>query len=332
MIRLCTYEDRKHCFIGVKLLVLSLARYCPNAELAFWCPELSDVQAAWLARQPNVQVRVEPALGVSGWDIKPTLLRRTIDEGGKEAIWIDSDIVVTGDILPMLSELDPDIFLATEEMRHAPEPQGSRMRTTALGLELGRELGVTVNSCVLRATGRHVALLEDWTARLSSHEYREAQRRPFHWRPIHLRSDQDVLTGLLGSREYAVTRLRLLRSGSDIASCMDNIGYPTLDRVKNLFRGLPIFVHAQGRKPWEDPQPLSAELSPYSHVARSYWHLVDEPMAWTVPRSRVARVLDRMSLGDPNLRGLPFAMIREAQWLLWGRRGYHRGLAKRLGQ
>ena len=69
-------------------------------------------------------------------------------------------------------------------------------------------------------------------------------------------------------------------------------------------------------KPWNPSPALSVEISPYTWVAARYYDEVEEPMDWTRPRSRAAKLLHLLFLGEPNLRGIPLAFIREARLYL----------------
>src|SRR3712207_4014819 len=112
----------------------------------------------------------------------------------------------------------------------------------------GRRLPATANTSVLRVTPHHTGLLEEWRSLLRSTEYQSAQLRPWDERPTHLMGDQDVLTALLSSADFADVPVRMLRRDVDIAHCFGSAGYLPLQRVRAVVRGqrLPPLVHAQG--------------------------------------------------------------------------------------
>lgn len=307
-----TYEDRPAAWIGLKLLSLSLQRSSPEVRLRVWGLPTGAPITGWMARRPGVVLREEVPMSLGGWDVKPWILGRVLREGASQAVWIDGDIIVNGDLNQLLDTVPTSCFLATEEPLHSEEVQGSGPRLGALGLTPGRPILRTVNSCFVRAKSEHLRLLDTWQTSMQDERYREAQRKPFLERPLGCRGDQDVLTGLLGSREFQDTAFHLLREGSEIAQCMHTLGFRTLARIRATFRGLPPLIHAQGEKPWDDNVSVSTQLSPYARLAADLASLVpEEPMEWTQPRSQVARLLDVMFLRHHSLRGLPLTMVRE---------------------
>jgi len=310
-----TYEDRPACWLGVKLLALSLARHLPNARLGVWGLPSDGEMRNWFDQQDNVDVKFGGLAHVSGWDVKPSVLLTALSAGEDPAYWIDADIILAGDLESTLQKI-PDLSLvATEETLFAEEPQGSGTRIEDLGLTSGRHLSRTVNTCFMRVGGHHSALLDRWRDILASPPYRSAQGLPFALRPLGFRSDQDVLTALLSSEDFARVEIHLLKEGYDIAQCMHSLGYRASARLRSLVSGLPPLIHAQGEKPWGADASLSTQLSPYCSLAASYRHdtLADESMDWTRPQSPVARLLDHIALGHPALRGLPLSLLREIQ-------------------
>ncbi|MGI9628544.1 MAG: hypothetical protein ACR2QM_17045, partial [Longimicrobiales bacterium] len=292
-----------------------------EVTLRVWGPASAPSFRSWAAKQPNLIMRPGP-IESSGWNIKPTILSTCLSEGAAEAIWIDADVIVARDFRERVRGIEPTALIATEEPHMVPEKHGSVLRTKGLGLEVGRALPVTINSCFLRVTPSHMALLDHWRRVLESSDYAVAQTTTFLDRPLWFGSDQDVLTGLLGAREHADLPLIQLRRGKDVAHCLHTLGYTTSERLSNAFFGLgPLLVHTQGVKPWSLPQPISTELSPYNVFARDLESEVEEELEWARPRTRVARVLDGIFRGNAHLRGLPLTLARELQWHVWeGRR------------
>ncbi len=332
---ICAHENRPADLTGVKLLTLSLADHCPDLQVDFSWTHTNTEFSRWLTGFPQVRVRETPELDGRGWNVKPALLLYLLDEGHREVVWLDSDVILDGDLRPLMSGLPPQTLVATEEPAWGAV-EGSAPRTLGWGLEPGRDLKRTANSCLLRVTREHRTLLQTWQQLLDSSEYREAQARPWHERPMHLIGDQDVLTALLGSRDFAHLPVRLLKRGTDIVQSFDASTYTMGERLGNGFSRLPPLVHAQRQKPWQlqtkpslarNPQQyyhfVFLELAPYTHVARRYRDLLGEPTEWMTVRTLPARVLRFITRGNVNLQSLPhLAATRAARPL---RRLFQRG-------
>lgn len=314
-----TYEDRPDCLIGLKILVRSLARHLPDARIRVWCPvgnPAFDAFRIWLGQQPNALPSPQQALPGTGWNVKPAVLLHELERGAGEAIWIDADIIVGADPRPLLAA-DDRTLLATEGMRWDESPRGTAQRTRAFGLPVGREIEGIVSSSIVRVTPAHIGLVREWARLLQSPEYVQWQDKPFWSRPSHALGDQDVLMALLGAAEFSWIPIRYIHTGRGIAHCFFSVGYTTTERLRNSFRGPPPFVHAPSPvKPWSPSPALSVEVSPYTWVAARYAHELEEPMDWTRPRSRAAKLLHLAFLGEPNLRGIPLAAVREARLYL----------------
>jgi hypothetical protein len=314
-----TYEDRPACLVGLKILVKSLAKHLPEARIRIWCPVDEPAFAdffGWLESQENVLPSPGRSLPGTGWNVKPSVLLYELDHGAEEAIWIDADIIL-GDDPRSLLQADRRTLIATEGMRWDETEHGTAKRTVALGLEVGRNIPGIVSSSIVRVTQEHRGLVAEWERVLASTDYLHWQERPFWERPAHAAGDQDVLMGLLGAQEYSWVPLKYIASGRGIAHCFFSVGYTTMERISNSFRGVPAFVHAPSpAKPWNDAPPLSVEISPYPWVAARYRNDIQEPMEWTRPRSTAGRLLHALFLGEPNLRGVPLSVIREGKLYL----------------
>lgn len=314
-----TYEDRPACLVGLKILVRSLARHLPAARIRIWCPvgepEFADF-LSWAETQENVLPFTGRALRGTGWNVKPSVLLYEFEQGAEEAIWIDSDIILGGDPRSFL-QADRCTLIATAGMRWDETEHGTARRTAALGLEVGRDIPGIVSSSIVRVTREHRGLLEAWARLLQAPEYLHWQKQPFWGRPAHAAGDQDVLMGLLGAAEFSWIPVKYIPSGRGIAHCFFSVGYTTMERLHNSFRGAPPFVHAPSPiKPWNAAPVLSVEISPYPWVAARYRDEIGDSMEWTHPRSTAGRLLHALFLGEPNLRGLPLSMIREAKLYL----------------
>lgn len=315
------YETRPSDMVGVKLLLLSLRRHHPDLRPVVILPNVTDVESAWLAEHTDATLRNDLASELSTWNVKPDVLGRLVDEQPDETfLWIDSDIVLHKPMPPVVFEGSPDDFVVAEEYRLARQP-GTKVRTRQWGYQEARRLNCTVNSCILRLTKTHKPLLAEWMRLTSLPEYQSVQKQDWRTRPLHMVGGQDILTGLLGSKEFAHIHLRWVRRGRDIAQCYESRGYPANERLANLFRGLPPFVHAQGEKPWrEHRSALSMDVAPLKYVARDYPEALGvaegELDGWTDPLTPTGRLVDRLLLGNPNLVGLPSTVAGEAKWLL----------------
>jgi hypothetical protein len=309
----CVYEDRADHTIGVKLLALSLLKFEPSWRIVFFSSAPPDHGESSLSELRNVTVRNDVPKRFSAWNVKPALLLKLLDEGNHEATWIDSDIVLTAPITPVLEQFPKEALVVTEEYRWGMKhgALGGPLRTRLWGLPVGRQLGFTVNSCFVRVNQDHAALLAEWMRLIDSPLYRAAQDADWAKRPTHMVGDQDALCALLGSTRFAQLECRALQSGVHVAQCFQQDGYSVHDRVTNWRRGrLPPLVHAQGTKPWTNHAHIPyLELSPYPVVAREL--LEDaEQASWLYPQSTSARVIDSVFNSDPNLRGILHAAAR----------------------
>lgn len=315
---LCAYEDRVETLVGLKLLILSLAEKCPGLKIHIYTPLHDSVFFSWIEKQPHAIIAELPETEHYGWDIKPSILLDMLNKGFDDVVWIDSDIIVNRDFRHTIESLSSETLLAVEEH---PFVMGNNnpKRTEYLGLKVGRIFARTINTCVLRITSFHRTLIQEWNRQLQRQDYREAQSQSFDDRPWFLGGDQDLLAGLLGSTDFLHIPVKQLKSGTDVAHCFCGYGYMVKDRIKNLFRGLPDLVHAQGPKPWELPDVLFSELSPYSSIALLYKNCLDEPASWLEIKTALACFLNTFAFGNPNLRDLPTTIFYEARarWIIY---------------
>ena len=327
----CIYEDRPECLIGVKLTVLSLARHCPDLLVIISCPQPEAGFCRWAEALPNVKLIIENDLAQVGWNVKPTILLRRLNEGHSNVFWIDSDIIVNRDFRQRLQHLEDNILVVTQEV-YWGQHQGGSHRTVAWGLKPGRILPITVNTGIIRVTKEHTELLKAWQTMLNHPTYVQAQRQPHYERPLHMVGDQEVLTALLGSVEFSYLPVEMLERGVDIAQCFGPAGYTPRERLRRLLngQGLPAFIHSMGRKPWDKHLfPLAIwssdeslnkrlrnyydrihlELSPYTSIARKYRDQIGEDTDWMDLKSIPARLLATLSVSNPTLQGFPLALL-----------------------
>jgi len=311
----CTFEDRPTDIIGLQLLVCSLAQHMPRVPIHVVCPVATPEFRAWLARFPQATLDEDQAGRGMGWDIKPHLLKRMLEAGHDHVVWMDSDIVVTRDFSDLLD--DAQSLVLTEE--YHVRRYGIVQRVTGWGLEYGRDIP-GLNTGMVSVRPVHRPLLERWIALMAKPDYQAARKLPLELREPHLLGDQDVLVGLLASREFSGMKLSVLRRGEKIIQHYGPAGYPPSERLRHLITGMPPLIHSQGHKPWRfaDVPSLWAdtkkyfvflylELSPYAHFARRHQHEIpDFPRCFAI-RSSLGRLSNALSFGQPSLRGFGHA-------------------------
>lgn len=287
-------------------------------------PKPSDGFRGWLvAGFPRARLVEELPAGAYSWNCKPHVLLPALESGYDEAVWLDSDLIVTRNPDPLFDRLDRRTLVGTEEPPSQPH-QGTAVRTAGWGLPLGKQYPWTMNSCVLRVSAAHVPLLRYWKGLLVEPSYAAAQARPLAERPVHLMSDQDVLNAVIGSADYEDLPVTRLRIGRDVIHCGGAVGYSMTARLGALFRRTPTFLHAIAGKPWFVMAPeyrashsrwftfyrrLLQETSPYVQVARRLQAEVGVPCQWLDAGSVLGRILQTAGLGHHALLGLPLTLL-----------------------
>jgi hypothetical protein len=318
---ICITEDRTREEIAVKLLLMSLARHCPNARIKLTYPPATPPFIEWLQRIPGCELSTARIAGSSGWNVKPYALLDLLAQGHDEVWWLDSDIIVEGDFTERYRGVPSDSLLVCEEALYGAYRDDGE-RTRGWGFPVARSLPYSLNTGVMRVSGAHVPLLNRWKDLLENDAYRAAQKDYWHKRPVHLMGDQDVLTALLGTEPFARLPIHVLQRGRDILQYFGFSAYTTRERLGNLLRGMPPFIHCQGWKPWSvlvgasqardfkaRLQNLYIELSPYSYAAEHYRDGLGEPLPWLENPSTAARIFRMLGLGRPALTGLPLAAL-----------------------
>lgn len=307
---ICTYEDRAINLVGLKLLVLSLQEHCPGQPMYIKCPIATPALTQWIGQFAHITLDRENDLAVTGYNVKPTLLKRCLNLGYDRVTWMDADILVHADFKPLIDGLDDDTFVAAQES-HWARHQGSAYRTQSWSLTHQRPLPGTINTCFMRVTEHHHSLLDHWHRLLTHEAYQEAQRKPAHLRPVHLMNDQDPLTALLGSQHFADLPVHLIQRGTQIIHHAAAAGYTVQERLHNALHGLPPLVHAMARKPWFPStgyDRIHLQLSTYTHLAQRYREQLDEEAPWMDVTAPLARLADYMTRSHPSLRALPLAV------------------------
>jgi len=321
----CIHEDRPEAMVGLKLLILSLQRHCPDLPVLVSTGQPTAPWRDWLDRQPNAQLLASPPSNAKGWNIKPSLLLHLLDLGHDEVIWLDSDLILSQDLRPLIGNASPETIIVTQEQYWGLYPGGT-IRTRLWGFPVGRGLPCTINSCVVRVTAAHRDLLLTWQELLAEAAYAQAQQiHPMHLRPIHMQGDQDVLTALLGAKPFSDCPVVFLKRGREIVQSIGPAGYTLGERFQNVGRGLPCLIHCVEPKPWALRSPSGCQqrlkayyersyldLCPYVWVARQYQDQLDEDLPGLQAQTWVGRLGRLLALGEPNLQGLPHAIIHSA--------------------
>jgi hypothetical protein len=244
-----------------------------------------------------------------------------MEEGFDEVIWIDSDIVVKEDIGRIFVDFRRDTIAVSEHTLGAPERDDrDGFRARSWGLPVGRVLPAAVSSGVLRVTKEHYHLMERWWELLKSEVYQNFQKKEWRHRPFHMLGDQDVLTALLTSEEFAQVPIYLLRRGQHIIQFDGVWGYTTAERMRNLLGDGPGFIHSGAGKPWSDQwiEPPSLreyikkvylDLSPYTLSVLEFRRELDCDTEWMEPHYVLSRILRMLGMGKLALSGLPMAVI-----------------------
>jgi hypothetical protein len=170
-----TYDDRASAIPGVELLARSLNRYSPSLELHIYSP--FDTIAERLSDVPRLKFIKTTDLVGRGWNAKPAILLRAFTTTGR-ALWLDTDVVVMGDVGSLIGRFDRDTFVVGQEFR-GTAGAGGRIRAQGYGLKPLRFLPYPVNSGSIIASTRHRRLLVEWSALLSDSGIK--RRNPDRW-------------------------------------------------------------------------------------------------------------------------------------------------------
>jgi hypothetical protein len=311
--RVCSYEDRLEAMDSLILMGESLCRSDADVSLHLTVPDAPASVHAWAEQRRQVILSTTRPEGVSGWDVKPLLLLQELDSGMNEALWLDTDMIVTCPISSVLAEFPRDALIVAEEWK------GGKIPVSQLwGLPSAGPIPV-LNACFTRATSTHRRLLERWLLMTRDPRYRDAQALPFERRPIHLAHDGWLLIALLESEEFRHLPLCYIRRGRHIAQCAGSSGYRSRHRLLDLFRGLPPLIHGVGRKPWEPAHASNrvqgylldsaTDVSPYVLAARAVANTLGMAPDWLEPRTTLGATLRTLSRGHPGMAGLPLAAL-----------------------
>jgi hypothetical protein len=313
-LRVCSYEDRPEAMDSVILMGESLCRVDPEVSLHLTIPDAPASVTAWAASRSQVVLSTTRPDGVTGWDVKPWLLLQELDAGRHEAIWLDTDIIVTRSISSLIAGFARESLIVTEDW---DRPQVIPV-CHLWGFPSSRPLR-RVNPCFLRATQAHGPLLARWLEMVRDPAYRQAQALPFERRPMHLLTCDWLLTAALESAEFGHISIERLRLGRHIAQCAGSSGYRPLHRLLDLFRGLPPLVHCIGRKPWQSSGglgrgqrfllDLATDVSPYVLASRRVAKDLGISPRWLDPRTAMGSLLRSVTACHPAMAGLPLSIL-----------------------
>lgn len=310
----CLYEDRPYQIPGIKILLLSLERHCPSWPIRLRFPDIPDSFRAWLQRFSQVSLYEERLPSWGSYNVKPSVLLDGLANGADTCLWLDTDILVNGN-LDFLAAVPPDTIVVTEDPWEYVG--GSTQRCATWGLNVGRSLPGPLNSSVVRVTDHHKVFLEAWRQVLLNESYIAEQAKPVLGRNQLLLSDQDALSALLASEEFATIPVVRLAHSKDILQHHGAGAYGLKHRWSNVKQGMPMLIHAMGSvKPWRMPDRPSffrsrrdyyertyLELSPYLHYARQYRSDLDENTSWLDVQTLTGRVGSTLAFSRPQLKG-----------------------------
>jgi len=310
----CLYEDRPQQVAGLKILLLSLARYCPSWPVRLRFPCIGSEFRIWLEQFPTLTLIEDPLLLSGSYDVKPTVLLDGLNSGASQCLWLDTDVLVNGS-LQFLEQTTPETVIVTQDPWEYSD--GATHRSETWGLTQGRSLPGPLNSAVVRVTEQHVGLIKAWQSILTTRRYMAEQAKPVGERNRHMLGDQDAISALLASAEFAQLPVRRLRHSAEILQHHGAGAYAIKQRWENFKHGLPPLVHAMGStKPWKMPinpnfriqardyyERVYLELSPYVHLARQYRALLGEPAEWLNIRTAAGIVSTLITFNRPVLKG-----------------------------
>ena len=322
----CLSEDRPGAETGLRLLVLSLGRFDPGVPVYLYRNNCTPSFKAWLAAIPGMHLLEHTPEGGFDWNCKPQAMLPLLDQGFGEVVWLDSDILVNGPIGRLLDSVPPEhLVMAQDSPASVVGDYTIASRTRAWDWTPRRELGMTLNTCILRITAHHVALMQRWRELLECERYRAQAALPIQHRKVGFISDQEVLTALLGADEFAAVPLRILRTGSELVHSAGPLSFSLGDRWRWITHGPPLALHATTGKPWNILRPafakdrrgrytqLAQELGPYVSAARSYRDQLEPGERDWLGFSTAAGCFFRaLGFGHSALRGLPLTVAATA--------------------
>jgi hypothetical protein len=320
----CLYEDRPTQVSGLKILLLTLDRYCPAWAIRLRFPGISDSFRTWLKRFSQVSLNEEKLLGSRSYNVKPAVLLDGLNSGTTTScLWLDTDVCVNRS-LEFIAAIPPEVVVVTQDPWEYSD--GSTHRSVTWGLKSGRSLPGPLNTAVVRVTQHHEPLLRAWQRAILTERYLDEQAKPTVQRDQHMLGDQDALSALLASREFSSIPVRRLMHPTEILQHQGAGAYGPFQRGLNVLHGMPPLIHAMGTvKPWNMPDRPSLfnslrdyyersylELSPYVHSARKFRAVLDEGVGWLDIHTLYGMAGTLMAFDRPSLKGLIQATLHRA--------------------
>ncbi len=312
--QVCLYEDRPRQVPGLKILLLTLRRFCPSWPVRLRFPAIPHSFRAWLRGFPQVELGEERLPASGSYNVKPSVLLDGLSAGAESCLWLDTDVLVNGS-LDFVAAVAPETMVVSQDPWEYGD--GSTHRCETMGLTAGRSLSGPINSALVRVTRRHEEFLRAWLGLVSTEVYLAEQAKPVERRNPHMLGDQDVLSALLASREFAAIPLRRLLHGREMLQHHGAGAYRPGLRWSNLVHGMPPLIHAMGTvKPWAMPERPGLwrsprdyyeraylELSPYVHFARRYRAELEEEAEWLEIRTLAGRFWTLTGANHPAIKG-----------------------------
>ena len=321
----CTFENRKSAFIAVKLLVLSVERHCRNFVFYIAVTEEEPELEAWLKRHaPHaVLIRLEPFMrGKSLKHVKAVLILELFRRGLTDVTWLDTDLLVLRDLESLLETVPDDTVLVSQEDTGYPFEFNERL-LSHYGLKPARELATHVNSCVIRVTTQHRALIERYLACLLDPLFVDQQSKSLAEKIHDFAFEQGILEMLLCSGSDSWQHnwpVEFIPQGPGIVQELGVTTYRLRNRLRNgLGIRKPWFVHVPGvAKPWNlDARSRSYRAaSVYSAFANKYRNQVEEDMSWVNSAGISSRIARLLSFGQPHWVGWGHCFAGKAWRLL----------------
>jgi len=313
-----TYEDRTSAVQGVEVLARSLLVHSPQMKIKVYSPleSLRDLAVTL----PNLEFIYTDKLIGRGWNVKPTVLMWALEDNVKSVIWLDTDIVISGDIGNLCKKVKIGSIAVGQEFS-SKSHIGGKIRAEGWNLKIGRLIPYHVNSGSVQVDISHKGLIAHWNRLLDSAEYQSYQHTPGP-RPPAFTGDQDALWALLVSEDFSTVPVHYFKVGSDMLIHCGARGFQIKDRMRNIIYSRPTFVHMLGKyKPWSfntipskstDPNAyrhaVCFELSPFHKACEVISQSMNHP-DWMLRRTKTAKFWNAFFIGNVALRGLPMALI-----------------------
>lgn len=320
----CLYEDRPNQVTGLKILLLSLERWCPSWPVRLQFPGITDSFRTWLHRFTQVSLYEERLSSSGSYNVKPTVLLDGLATGAESCFWLDTDVFVNGS-LEFVAAIPSETIVVTQDPWEYLD--GSTHRSSTWGLAAGRSLPGPLNTAAVRVTQHHKEILNEWQRVVIWEKYLAEQAKPVPERNQHMLGDQDALSALLASEGYSSIPVRRLLHSIEILQHHGAGAYGPMQRWTNMIHGMPPLIHAMGSvKPWKMPERPGLlasprdyyertylELSPYAHYARQYRPLLNEEAGWLEIRTAAGILGTIAAFNWPALKGVIQATLHRAK-------------------